>query len=100
LSREQLDYYVLALFASSLPPSLPPYPLAGLVNVRDFDIRQGRTELGRVQLVVAALGGQNFVLLFDLGGREGGREGGRKEGEVSGLMEGMQERAIRNKSNP
>jgi len=67
------------------------YLLAGLVDVGNLDVGQRSTELGCVQFVVAALGGQDLVLLLDLfrkGGREGGRERGREEHMSVGKGEG------------
>jgi hypothetical protein len=66
------------------------YPLAGLVDVRNLDVRQRRTELRRVQLIVTTLGGQDFVLLLDLG--RGERQGGREGNGVSGKEGGRSER--------
>lgn len=54
------------------------HPFAGCMDIWNLNIGKRGTELGRVQLIVGALGGKNLVLFLDL--KEEGKEGGEEEG--------------------
>jgi len=54
------------------------HPFAGCMDIRNLNIGKRGTELGRVQLIVGALGGKNLVLFLDL--KEERKEGGEEEG--------------------